>query len=102
MGRYRLERDTIPPRLLPKHSGTPVVKNGDLVFHVEDAMSGVEKIEATIDGEWILLNWNPKRKEAIYRATDGAHEIGSRVYVEALARDAVGLENKWVGYVQMK
>jgi len=102
MGRYRLERDTIPPRLLPKHSGTPVVKNGDLVFHVEDAMSGVEKIEATIDGEWILLNWNPKLKEAIYRATDGVHEIGSRVYVEAMARDAVGLETKWVGFVQMK
>ena len=102
MGRYRLERDTIPPRLLPKYSGTPIVKNGDLVFHVEDAMSGVEKIEATINGEWILLNWNPKRKEAIYRAADGVHEIGSRFHVEATAIDAVGLETKWAGFVQMK
>ena len=101
MGRYKMERDTVPPRLLPKHSGTPVVKNGDLIFHVEDAVSGVEKIEATIDGEWVLLRWNPKKKEAIYKASDSVHEKGSRVKVEVVARDAVGHESKWSGYVQM-
>ncbi len=102
LGRYKMDRDTIPPRLLPKHSGTPVVKNGDLIFHVEDAVSGVEKIEATMDGEWILLRWNPKRKEAIYKASDGVHKKGSKVKIEVVARDAVGLESKWSGYVQMK
>ena len=102
MGRYKMERDTVPPRLLPKHSGTPVVKNGDLIFHVEDDISGVEKIEATMDGEWILLRWNPKRKEAIYKASDSVHEKGARVKVEVIARDAVGLESSWSGYVQMK
>ena len=97
-----MERDTVPPRLLPKHSGTPIVKNGDLIFHIEDAVSGVEKIEATIDGEWILLNWYPKKKEAIYKASDSVHKKGSRVKVEVVAIDAVGLESKWLGYVQMK
>lgn len=102
MGRYKMERDTVPPRLLPKHSGTPVVKSGDLIFHVEDAVSGVEKIEATMDGEWILLRWNPKKKEAIYKASDAVHEKESKVKIEVVARDAVGLESKWSGYVQMK
>ena len=97
-----MERDTVPPRLLPKHSGTPVVKNGDLIFHVDDAVSGVEKIEATMDGQWILLRWNPKKKEAIYKASDAVHEKGSKVKIEVVASDAVGLESKWSGYVKMK
>lgn len=102
LGRYRFERDTIPPRLLPKHSATPVVKSGDLIFHVEDAVSGVEKIEATMDGEWILLRWDPKKKTAIYKSSDSFHEPGSKVRVEVIATDAVGLESKWSGTVQMK
>ncbi|MBM72370.1 MAG: hypothetical protein CL847_06270 [Crocinitomicaceae bacterium] len=102
MGRYKMERDTVPPRLLPKHSGTPVVKNGDLIFHIDDAVSGVEKIEATMDGQWILLRWNPKKKEAIYKASDAVHEKGSKVKIEVVASDAVGLESKWSGYVKMK
>ena len=102
LGRYRFERDTVPPRLLPKHSATPVVKSGDLIFHVEDAVSGVEKIEATMDGEWILLRWDPKKKTATYKASDSVHEPGSKVRVEVIATDAVGLESKWSGSVQMK
>lgn len=101
-GRYKLERDTIAPRLLPKHSGTPVISNGDLIFHVEDAVSGVESIEATLDGKWILLRWDPKKKEAVYKASDAVHEPGSKVRVEVVARDAVGHESIWSGMVQMK
>jgi hypothetical protein len=102
MGRFRLTRDTIPPRLLPKHSGTPIVKNGDLIFHVEDALSGVAEVSATIDGEWILLRWDPKKKTAIYLASDAIHKPGSRVFVEITSTDGVGLESQWSGYVQMK
>jgi hypothetical protein len=102
MGRFRLTRDTIPPRLLPKHSGTPVVKNGDLIFHVEDALSGVAEVSATMDGEWILLRWDPKKKSAIYLASDAIHLPGSLVHVVITSTDGVGLESQWSGYVQMK
>ena len=73
-----------------------------MIFHVDDAVSGVEKIEATMDGQWILLRWNPKKKEAIYKASDAVHEKGSKVKIEVVASDAVGLESKWSGYVKMK
>lgn len=102
MGRYRLCRDTIPPRVLPKHSGTPIVKSGNLVFHIEDDISGVSKISATIDGDFLLLRWDPKKKTAIYNASDGAHTPGARQLVEVVVTDAVGLESSWRGYVQMK
>ena len=102
MGRYRLCRDTIPPRVLPKHSGTPVVSSGDLVFHIEDDISGVSSITATIDGSWLLLRWDPKKKTAVYSASDGAHIPGARQHVSITVVDAVGLSSSWSGYVQMK
>ena len=42
------------------------------------------------------------KKEAIYKAADAVHEKGSKVKIEVVARDAVGLESKWSGHVQMK
>lgn len=102
MGRYRLCRDTIPPRVLPKHSGTPVVSTGDLIFHIEDDIAGVSNITATIDGSWLLLRWDPKKKTAIYFASDGAHIPGARQFVDVIVEDAVGLKSSWSGYVQMQ
>jgi hypothetical protein len=99
MGRFKITRDTVPPRVLPKHSATPLVSSGDLVFHVEDAISGVAKVTCTIDGEWVLLRWDPKKKSAIYLSTDSRHKSGVKQVVEIVVEDGVGLKSSWKGSV---
>lgn len=102
MGRYKLCRDTIPPRVLPKHSGTPIVRSGDMIFHLEDDISGISKVTATIDGQWCLLRWDPKKSTAVYSASDCVHKSGARQLVEVVVEDAVGQESSWRGYVVFK
>ena len=99
MGRFKITRDTVPPRVLPKHSATPLVSSGDLVFHVEDAVSGVAKVTCTIDGEWVLLRWDPKKKSAIYLSSDSRHKSGVKQVVEIVVEDGVGLKSSWKGSV---
>jgi hypothetical protein len=99
MGRYHLLQDTIPPRLLPKFSSSPLIKNGNLVFHIEDELSGVSKIEGSIDGEWVLFRWNPKKKTATYFATDLSHLSGIKSKVTFKAWDGVLNESVWTGHV---
>jgi len=99
MGVFHLIQDTVPPRVLPKHSASPIMKNGDLVFHVEDALSGVLKVEGFLDGEWVLFRWDPKRKTAMYDASDLQHTSGGTHTVRFVAQDEVGLISEWSGNV---
>lgn len=101
MGRYKLVRDTIAPRLLPKFSATPLVSNGNLVFHLEDELSGVSKVEGFIDGEWVLLRWDPKMKTAVYSVTDLHHIPGVKSQITVRVEDGVGNESFWTGSVEM-
>ena len=99
MGAYHLLQDTVPPRVLPKHSASPIMENGDLVFHVSDALSGVSKIEGFIDDKWVLFHWDPKRKTATYQASDLQHLSGVKQTVRFVSQDAVGLISEWSGKV---
>ena len=99
MGIYHLLQDTIPPRVLPKHSASPIMENGDLVFHVEDALSGVSKVEGFIDDKWVLFYWDPKLKTATYHASDLHHISGGTQTVRFVAQDGVGLISEWSGNV---
>ena len=101
MGRYKLVRDTIAPRLLPKFSATPLVSNGNLAFHLEDELSGVSKVEGFIDGEWVLLRWDPKMKTAVYSVTDLRHIPGVKSQITVRVEDGVGNESFWTGSVEM-
>ena len=99
MGVYHLLQDTVPPRVLPKHSASPILENGDLVFHVEDALSGVAQVKGFIDDQWVLFHWDPKRKTAMYHASDLHHISGGTQTVKFVAQDEVGLISEWSGKV---
>ena len=101
MGRYKLVRDTIAPKLLPKFSATPLVSNGNLVFHLEDELSGVSKVEGFIDGKWVLLRWDPKKKTAVYSVSDLHHIPGLESQITVRVEDGVGNESFWIGNVEM-
>jgi len=99
MGVFHLIQDTVPPRVLPKHSASPIMENGDLVFHVEDALSGVSQVKGFIDDQWVLFHWDPKRKTAMYHASDLHHISGGTQTVRFVAQDEVGLISEWSGKV---
>ena len=73
--------------------------NGDLVFHVEDALSGVSQVKGFIDGEWVLFHWDPKRKTAKYLASDLHHIAGGTQTVRFVAQYEVGFISEWSGNV---
>lgn len=53
---YTLLSDSVPPVVIPK-----VVNSHLLRFSVSDKLSGIKSIEASIDGEFVLMTYQPKR-----------------------------------------
>ena len=96
-GAWRMVRDTVAPKVIPYHSGTPLVQGGDAVWFVEDLLAGVETLTLTIDGQWARLVWDPKRNMATYEAADGRHPSGAPVRVQLEVMDAVGNAATWSG-----
>lgn len=94
-GPWAMDRDTLPPKLIPYHSGTPLVPNGDAVWFVEDELSGVEEVSLRVDGRWARLVWDPKRSMLTYQASDGIHPVGKPCVVEVEAKDACGNKATW-------
>lgn len=96
-GAWRMVRDTLAPKVIPYHSGTPLVQGGDAVWFVEDLLAGVETLTLTIDGQWARLVWDPKRNMVTYEADDDKHPSGVPVCVELRVSDEVGNAAAWSG-----
>lgn len=94
-GTWTLERDTVAPRVLPYHSGTPLVDSGDAVWYVEDALSGIADVQLTMDGRWARAVWDPKRNMVTYEAADAIHPRGRPCSVELQVTDEVGNIQSW-------
>ena len=95
-GEWTLERDTVAPRVLPYHSGTPLVASGDAVWFLEDALAGIEDVELRIQGQWARAVWDPKRNMLTYEASDGIHPRGVACPVSLTVTDEVGNTTTWV------
>ncbi len=57
-GVYAIIEDTIPPTIKPL-----IINNGRLVFTIDDKLSGIKDIKASIDGKWLLIAKDPKKKQ---------------------------------------
>ncbi|MCY4419213.1 MAG: M23 family metallopeptidase [Cytophagales bacterium] len=60
IGRYTLKTDTIPPTVKVFRSNA-----SELVLEVSDDMSGIDRWDASLNGEWLLMSYFPK-KEKLY------------------------------------
>ena len=96
-GEWTLERDTVPPKVLPYHSASPLVATGDAVWFVDDALSGVREIDLRLDGRWARVVWDPKRNMVTYQASDGVHARGRSVKAVLTVEDEVGNVQVWKG-----
>ena len=68
-GSYLIGVDTIAPSIkgINVYNGKNITKQLNIAFKVSDNLSGIKKYTATLDGNWILLQYDPKKNKMYYR-----------------------------------
>ena len=63
MGSFAVMADTVPPKINTKYikTGATYKSGSALKFVVSDNLSGIEKYQAKIDGQCVLLKYDPKK-----------------------------------------
>jgi superfamily II DNA or RNA helicase len=72
LGTYTLAKDTIAPQIRTKNFMEKQWLNNYkyLSVHISDDLSGVDTYTATLNGEWILMEYEPKRNTLTYNFDD--------------------------------
>lgn len=72
LGTYTLVQDTIAPIVRAKNFKEKQWLNNYryLSIYIADDLSGIDSYSATINGEWILMEYEPKRKTLTYNFDD--------------------------------
>lgn len=65
-GTFRIQADTTKPTIKPV-ANLPV---NELKFIIEDDLSGIKSYSASINGQWILMKYDPKTKSISYEADE--------------------------------
>jgi len=96
LGSYGLMTDNQPPKIY-----NPNFKNNDwmsriryLTIKVSDSQSGIKSYEATIDNEWILMEYDVKKKKLSYDFRD-KKLVGSKHIFKLVVSDNVGNTNTY-------
>ncbi len=71
-GKYVIAIDTVKPEIRPYNftSGKSVGKQKTVKVRIEDDFSGIKQFRGTLNGKWILMEWDPKRKMLTYTKDD--------------------------------
>lgn len=72
LGTYTLAKDTIAPTIRTKNFKEKQWLNNYkyLSVQIADDLSGVDTYKATLNGEWILMEYEPKRNTLTYNFDD--------------------------------
>ena len=102
-GKYFLTKDTIPPSIKPVNFKNKkwVTNLSTLEIRVDDEFSGIKKYTASINGKWILMEHEPKRKLLFFEFDDlnfDKAELKFNLQVE----DMVGNENEFEAIIYRK
>lgn len=74
LGTYALVKDSIPPTITPNNfnDGKWLSKYRYLQLKIDDKGSGISSYRATVNGKWILMEYEYKKKMLTYDFNDGA------------------------------
>ncbi len=72
LGTYTLAKDTAAPRIQPKNFKAKQWLNNYryLSLRITDDLSGIDTYSATLNGEWILMEYEPKTRTLTYNFDD--------------------------------
>jgi hypothetical protein len=67
-GKYTVMMDTISPKIIPLNvsNGKNVSGQKNLRFKIRDEMSGIKSYAAFLNGQWILMEYDPKKEIITY------------------------------------
>ncbi len=94
LGTYTLVKDTIAPKIRAKNFKEKQWLNNYkyLSLSISDDLSGVDTYSATLNGEWILMEYEPKRNTLTYNFDDKILDQKQCV-LKVTVTDNVGNEN---------
>ncbi|WP_445381729.1 M23 family metallopeptidase [Robiginitalea sp. IMCC43444] len=72
LGSFVLAQDTIPPKISPKNfkENQWLTNYRYLSLKISDDLSGIESYSATLNGKWILMEYEPKTNTITYNFDD--------------------------------
>jgi hypothetical protein len=76
-GAYTVMLDTVAPRITPLDLKPDMKGRSTFSLKVQDDLSGMEQWSGTIDGQWVLLEYEPKAK-TLRHTFDGRVKLGGR------------------------
>ena len=73
LGTYKLFKDSMPPKIKSdkRIGGQWISQQKELRFTVSDDLSGIKTWEGYLNGQWILLEYEPKTKKLVHHFDDG-------------------------------
>ena len=94
LGKYALRSDTLKPSVSLVHFKDKqwISRLNTLKVKISDKGSGIKDYRATIDGEWILMEYNHRKKIATYNFNDKKLS-GSKHIFKIVVSDNVGNTN---------
>jgi len=96
LGTYTLVKDTIAPQLRPKNfkAKQSIKRFRFLTFRAEDEFSGLAKYNGYINGEWVLLEYEPKNNTLTFDLSDLKTKT-DELQVEVIVEDGVGNQTEF-------
>lgn len=97
-GKFYLAADTVPPSITPE-----IQINGDLrkckglAFSVKDNFSGIKEYSASIDGEWVPIDYSPVRGTMYHRFDHLHYARGMKHLLTLTVTDNCGNTATWRG-----
>lgn len=94
LGTYTLAKDSIAPKIRTKNFKEKQWLNNYkyLSVYISDDLSGINTYSATLNGEWILMEYEPKRNTLTYNFDDRILDLKQCV-LEVTVTDNVGNTN---------
>ncbi len=91
LGTYVLAIDTIAPTITPKNfsNGKWLSKYRFLTLKIDDITSGVSNYRATVNGKWILMEYDYKKRTLTHDFNDGV-VIETKNNLKVIVTDNVG------------
>lgn len=78
-GNYYVAIDTVPPTITPIGLRSSMAGRAGFALRVSDNLSGLEKWHGTLNGEWVLLEFDPKAKSLSHQFDKYTNKKGRQV-----------------------
>lgn len=67
LGNLTVMLDTIAPSIIASKIANTMSKNYRMIFYIDDDFSGIKSYRATVDGQWILMEYDQKNYQLTHR-----------------------------------